>query len=208
MNRRSALGAIGISSLALVSAKIPLRDSPIINNLIKRWKSSKRYTLKIFDAMPAADLEFSPSAEQMSFAQHFMHLAYTNNSFIGVLVDTKTYADYDALQDADFFLDRPDPISVFYPDRLQKREALQNKQLVSDYLMATFDYVISSLKNLTDEVLTKGADKVKPWYLAGHTNLDLILRSESHTAHHRAQAIAYLRMKGIQPPGYSKNNTL
>lgn len=157
--------------------------------------------------MPAEHIEYSPTAEQMSFAQHFIHIGYTNNSFIGVLVDTKTYPDFDALKIADFFLERPDPVSPFFPDRMQQREAQENKTLVSQYITTTFDYVISSLENLNDTVLTRGADKIKPWYLEGHTNLDLILRSESHTAHHRAQAIGYLRMKGIQPPGYSKNNT-
>lgn len=55
-------------------------------------------------------------------------------------------------------------------------------------------------------MLTKGENKVKPEFLSGHTNLDLILRGESHTAHHRAQAIGYLRMKSIRPPGYTVNN--
>ena len=108
--------------------------------------------------------------------------------------------------DADFFLERPDPVSVFFPDRMQTRDAKANKDLVLTYLESTFDYVISSLETLHDALLVLGEDKVKPWYLNGHSNLDLILRSESHTAHHRAQAIGYLRMKGIQPPGYSKNN--
>ncbi|MFS4445227.1 DinB family protein [Maribacter sp. 2307UL18-2] len=207
MNRRLLLSTIGLSPLALISAKIPVTDTPIVDNLIKRWKNSKTYTAKVFEAMPAEHIEYSPTEEQMSFAQHFMHLGYTNNSFIGVLVDDKTYPDYNALKDADFFLERPDPVSPFFPDRMQKREAEQNKALVSAYLTSTFDYVLSSLENLNDALLTRGEDKVKPWYLEGHTNLDLILRSESHTAHHRAQAITYLRMKGIQPPGYSKNNT-
>ncbi|WP_273568622.1 DinB family protein [Maribacter halichondriae] len=207
MNRRLLLGLIGLSPLALISSKIPA-NNPIINILIKRWKKSKEYTMIVLEAMPEDDLEFQPTKEQMSFAQQFMHIGFTNNAFIGILMDSKTYPDFEALMEANFFLERPDPINLFQPDNLQIRDAKENKALVSKYVADTFDYVISSLANLSDEMLARGENKEKPWYLEGHSNLDLILRSESHTAHHRAQAIGYLRMNGIQPPGYSKNNTL
>ncbi len=208
MKRRLTLGLLGLGPLTLIAAKFPSLGNPIIDDLIKRWKKSKDYTLAVLDAMPSQELEFRPAMEQMSFAQHFMHLGFTNNSFIGILVDSKTYPDFDALMEADFFLDRPDPINLFQPDYLQKREPDENKALVANYVSNTFDYVIASLENVTNESLTYGLDKIKPWYLEGHTNLDLILRAESHTAHHRAQAVAYLRMNGVRPPGYSKFNTL
>ena len=206
MNRRLLLGMVGLSPLALLSAKIPSLDNPLVANLIKRWKQSQTYTLAILDAMPLDLLEFRPSPEQLSFAQHFMHLGFTNNSFIGILVDTTTYPDFDSMIKASFLLERPDPINLFQPDALQKRTPEENKMLVVNYLNATFDFVVSSLETITDDDLSNGLEKEKPWYLAGHTNLDLILRGESHTAHHRAQAISYLRMNGIQPPGYSKLN--
>jgi len=126
MNRRVILGLIGLSPLALVSSKIPSENS-IVDTLIRRWEKSKEYTLLVLDTMPEDKLEYRPSIQQMSFAQHFMHLGYTNNSFIGILVDSKTYPDYDALKDAEFFLERPDPISVFQPDELAKRDAKENK---------------------------------------------------------------------------------
>jgi len=207
MNRRFILSSIALSPLALLSSKIPLNKS-MVNILVKRWKKSKEYTMQVFDSMPEDKIEFQPSLYQMSFAQHFLHMGYTNNMFIGVLMDSKTYADYDALNDASFFLKRPDPINLFQSDKLQERAASENKALVATYLAETFDYVISSLSKLDDAMLTKNENKEKPWYLEGHTNLDLILRGESHTAHHRAQAITYLRMNKILPPGYSKNNTL
>lgn len=206
MNRRLLLGMVGLSPLALLSAKIPSLDNPLVTNLVKRWKQSQTYTLAVLDAMPLDQLEFRPSPEQLSFAQHFLHLGFTNNSFIGILMDPKTYPDFDTMIKAAFLMERPDPINLFQPDALQKRNPEENKMLVVNYLNATFDFVVSSLETITDDDLTNGLEKEKPWYLAGHTNLDLILRGESHTAHHRAQAISYLRMNGIQPPGYSKLN--
>jgi len=207
MNRRLLLGLIGLSPLALIASKVPTEDA-LVAILINRWKKSKAYTLAVLEAMPEDKLEFSPSMAQMSFAQHFLHLGFTNNTFIGILIDAKTYPDFNALKNAEFLLELSDPINIFQPDALAKRGSKENKALVSEYVTATFDYVISSLTTLSDAALASGIEKEKPWYLEGHSNLDMILRSESHTAHHRAQAICYLRMNGIQPPGYSKNNTL
>lgn len=180
----------------------------MVKLLIRRWKKSKEYTLAVFDAMPTDQLEYRPLANQMSFAQHFIHIGYINNSFIGVLIDAKTYPDFEALRGASFFIKRPDPVHLFEPDSLKKRTPAINQKLVRDYVVKTYDFVITSLENLNDQDLIIGEEKEKPWYLGGHTNLDLILRGESHTAHHRAQAILYLKMKGIIAPEYSKHNTL
>jgi len=205
MKRRLILSLIGLSPLTLISSKI-LSNDPIVAILIRRWKKSKEYTLAVFEAMPENDIEYTPSEVQISFAQHFMHLGFVNVMYMGILLDPKTYPDFDALKDEEFMMSPPDPINLFQPDVLQKRDAKTNKALVTKYVADTFDFVISSLDKVSDEVLTKGENKEKPWFLERHTNLDLIIRGEQHTAHHRAQAIAYLRMKGVQPPGYSKHN--
>ncbi|MEY8021799.1 DinB family protein [Muriicola sp. SD30] len=207
MNRRSILGLLGLAPLALISSKVPT-DNLLIANLIRRWKRSKEYTLAVLEAMPAESLEYSPTEQQMSFAQHFLHLGFTNNMFLGILLDKNTYPDFEAMMKADFFLDRPDAVNLMQPDRLEKREAEINKALVAKYVADTFDYVITGIGTLTDEMLAGGEQREKPWFLEGHSRLDLILRGEGHTTHHRAQAIVYLRLKGIQPPGYSKYNTL
>lgn len=207
MNRRLLLSMAALSPLALISAKIPAADS-LLPILIRRWKGGRQYTLEVFDAMPEDSIEFTPTLEQMTFAQHFMHLCFINNMYMGILLDSKTYAGFDTLMEAEFFIDRPDPVNLFQPDKLSKRDAGVNKALVTKYIGDTFDYVISGLGQVTDAQLAQGADKIKPEFLANHTNLDLIIRGESHTAHHRAQAIGYLRMKGIRPPGYTVNNKL
>ena len=137
MNRRLLLGIFGLSPLALLSSKIPFKDSPIVENHIKRWKQSQKYTTAVLDTMPLDQLEFRPTPEQMSFAQHFMHIGFTNNSFIGILTDTTTYPDFEAMMKADFLLERPDPINLFQPDNLQKRLPEENKAMVLNYLNET-----------------------------------------------------------------------
>ncbi|WP_092580445.1 DinB family protein [Hyunsoonleella jejuensis] len=208
MNRRKLLGLIGLSPLAFLSSKMPSNENTFIVNLIKRLEASRTYTIAVFNTMPEKDLEYSPTEAQLSFAQHFLHVGFTNNVFIGILLDSKTYPDFNSVMKADFLIERPDTVNLFQPDTFKSKDAKANKKKVVDYLNATFDYVIAGIGKLDDNDLKRGADKVKPWYLEGHTHLDLILRAETHTAHHRAQAIGYLRMKGVQPPGYSKYNTL
>ncbi len=205
MKRRLILNLLGLAPLTLIAAKIPNTNS-LVATLIKRWKSSKTYTLAVLEAMPEGAIEYRPSEDQMSFAQHLMHLGFTNTMYIGILLDTTTYKDFDALKKADFLIWPPDDISLFQPDTLGERDLKTNKALVGKYIADTFDYVIAALDNVSDELLSKGEKKEKPWFLSGHNNLDLIIRGEQHTAHHRAQAIAYLRMNGVQPPGYSKHN--
>ncbi len=205
MKRRLLLSAIGLSPLALISSKIPV-NNPIVENLIKRWESSKEYTMAVFEAMPEDTLEYAPSKEQMTFVQHFMHLGLINNFYMGILTDAKTYKDFPALIKAEFLIPRPDPINLFQPDYLEERDPKVNKELIAAYVASTFDYVISSLRTVNDESLTLGKNKVKPDFLSGHTNLDLILRGESHTAHHRAQAVVYLRASGVRPPKYTPYN--
>ncbi|NAS13326.1 DinB family protein [Poritiphilus flavus] len=207
MNRRLILSLIGLSPLALIASKIQESRS-LMDILIRRWTQSKEYTLAVFEAMPADNIEFSPTAEQMSFAQHFMHLSLINNFYIGILMDQKTYKDFNAMINADFLLERPDPINLFQPDQLEKRDTAANKALVLKYVSDCFDYAISCLGLLNDSILSGGIEKEKPEFLSGHTNLDLILRGESHTAHHRAQAVVYLRMMGIRPPTYTPYNKL
>ena len=120
MNRRQLITFMGLSPLALISFKTPKDEQPIVRNLIKRWKQSKVYTLAVFDAMPAAMIEYSPTEDQMSFSQHFMHFSLINNFYIGILMDTKSYPDFNALIKANFLVERS--------DNLMKRPPETNKQ--------------------------------------------------------------------------------
>lgn len=196
---------IGLSPLAFISAAGP-PEKDLIQILLKRWKSAKEYTLVIYDAMPDEKIEFSPSTAQMTFSQHFMNACFFNNAYLGVMQDKSEYPDFDSLVKANFIIARPDDINLFQHASLKQRSTTENKKLVSDYIAKTFDFAIATLAQINDGDLPKGLDKKKPAFLDGHTNFDLILRGESHNAHHLGQAIAYLRMNGVTPPNYAKFN--
>ncbi len=74
--------------------------------------------------------------------------------------------------------------------------------MIATYLAKIFDFVINTLKEINEGFLSLGLEKPKPFFLENHTNLDMILRADVHTAHHRAQTIVYLRLKGVKPPSF------
>ena len=75
--------------------------------------------MAVFEAKPEHNIEYVPSEDQMSFAQHFMHLGLINNFYIGILIDSKTSKDFDALIHAKFLVARPDQINLIKQDYLK-----------------------------------------------------------------------------------------
>jgi hypothetical protein len=46
----------------------------------KHWQTSKEFTLAVAEAMPAADYNFKPNDEEMSFGKVMAHIAMANNN--------------------------------------------------------------------------------------------------------------------------------
>lgn len=44
------------------------------NELIKKWKGNKRYTLKFVEAMPDEDFDFKPTSEMKSYKSQLSHI--------------------------------------------------------------------------------------------------------------------------------------
>lgn len=194
-----------MSPLALVSAKYASEDK-LVKLMIRRWEKSRAYCLAVFDAMPEEFIEFSPSEDQMTFTQHFVNLCFFNNMYLGFMIDSSEFTDIKVLFESKYLIQRPDDIGLFNSDNLKQETNAANKKRVAAYIDKTFDFSIATLNQINDEFLGKGLERPKPGFLKGHSNLDLILRGESHTAHHRGQAIVYLRIKGIKPPDYGGFN--
>lgn len=207
MKRRSILNLIGVSPFALIPTQDAVKNE-LVNDLKSRWEKSKEYSLAVFGAMPEDNIEFSPAKNQLTFAQHFIHLSFFNVLFIGFMMDKADFTDFESLMQKDYLIQPPDDIDIFKMGYLTKQSGDVNKKRVMDYISDTFDFAINTFPQINDEILSQGKEKPKPWFLEGHSNLDLILRGESHTAHHRAQAIVYLRLKEVVPPSFAEFNTL
>ena len=67
------------------------------------------------------------------------------------------------------------------------------------YVEENFDYCTSVIEKISlADLDRKGIIDENYW--REHTGRDLLLRAFAHTSHHRAEAIVYLRLKGIEPP--------
>lgn len=143
------------------------------DTFIHHWQDTRTYTLAIFDAMPADGMEVKPNPAQRGFADQFDHIARANNAYF------KAFNIGHA----------PEPPKV------------KDRDSVRAFLAASFDWIDEVLRKMTEKELVRADYKFSP-RLPPHSGTDLCMRAYMHTAHHRGQAVVYLRVKGITPPAW------
>ena len=125
----------------------------------------------MMEAMPADGFDSRPDPAQRGFGEQFIHIARANNAYVSAFGILKP----------------PAPPET------------SDKQACRSYLAASFDYVTEVLNKLTGKDLARQDLKFSP-KLPPHSATDLFMRAYMHTAHHRGQAVVYLRVRGIVPP--------
>ena len=143
------------------------------DSFVKHWLVERDYTLAVAKAMPAEHYGFKPNPVQRSFGEQLTHLAAANIAYFSA-----------------FDLMKP-------PERVQSSD----KEVTQKALNASWDYSLAVLHKLTEKDMMR-SDLGRPRFPA-HTATDLCLRAYTHTAHHRGQAIVYLRVKDIAPPTWA-----
>ncbi|TDB61805.1 DinB family protein [Arundinibacter roseus] len=145
--------------------------SPYLTDFLPRWQTTLGYSLKVLEKMPAGKFSYTPSPTQRTFGQQFTHAAYWNSFYVGLLA-------------------RQPPLPE--PKEL-------SKEIVIDYYKTCHAQCTAVFETLTDVQLDQtGYGKEAYWQK--HTGRDILLRAYTHTAHHRAQALVYLRLNDIEPP--------
>lgn len=185
MDRRKAIASIAASPIVAV----PIVAAPIAaaatnsgwknqfaeqlrDDFAAHWKSTAEYSLECVEAMPAEHFSFRPVDEQRTFAEQLVHFAASNRGYFASFEKSVTRET------------QPQDLS---------------KAAVREYLRRSFDATQSELESLTEEDFNRRDLKFND-RSAPHTAQDIFLRAYMHTTHHRAQAIAYLRLKSIEPP--------
>ncbi len=143
------------------------------DSFLQHWEVERGYTLAVAEAMPAEHYNFKPNPVQRSFGEQLIHLAAANTAYF----------------------------SAFGLIPMPERVTAADKDTAHRYLNSSWDYTIRVLRKLTEKDILRN-DLGTPRFKA-HTASDLFLRAYTHTAHHRGQAIVYLRMKGITPPTWA-----
>jgi uncharacterized damage-inducible protein DinB len=161
----------------------PLHAQPAamlsVDDFVRDWQISKRFTLAVAQAMPAASYDFKATPEEMTFGEQMMHL--TSSLFATFYRMSGVRPVYDALP------------------------KLVTKEVVVDWIDKSFDYVIQVLPKLTDQQLSETRFPVNFDGRPGPNinGRDMMMNMFIHVAHHRAQCEVYLRLKGITPPIYT-----
>ncbi len=143
----------------------------------KHWQTSQEFTVAVADAMPAADYNFKPNAEEMSFGKLMAHIAMANN---------RAFATVSGLKPPEV----PAAIAAAYKDP----KGVFDKESTIRFLRDSFDFCAKALADITPEKLDAATGPL--------TGRERLWAYFTHTAHHRGQAEVYLRMKNIKPPDY------
>lgn len=138
------------------------------------WQRNLNYSKAVAEAMPEVNYDFRPTDEAMSFQEQWLHVA-DNISMLTSRI-TGDRKNFYRKEDASGF----------------------NKADVLDVLDRANAYVLDLIRNasesqLNEEIEFGGVSMTKE-------NIFYLLRD--HQAHHRAQCLVYLRMKGVSAPGY------
>lgn len=153
----------------LVNAQVKTAD------IIKEWERSKAYTKEYLDAMPESGYTLKPTPQMRSFAEQMLHIADANYGLASSALNVKSPIELGALE----------------------KSADKSKANVTRLVMESYDYIISSIRKMTEAQLSEQVKMIGSFDMDKRTGLAKTLE---HQAHHRGQTTVYLRLAGITPP--------
>ena len=176
MKKVSLLFAI----LALVFASSSVFAQFTQSQMIAEWQRAKLYTKAYLDAMPEDGYGFKPTPEIRSFAQQMLHLADVNYVFATVASD------------------KPNAIGESFasPHNINEKTVSPTKEATTKAVMYSYDWVISTLQNMTPDQMLETTKFGKHEITRG----GLYAKAFEHQTHQRGQTTIYLRLKGVTPP--------
>ncbi|MES2331865.1 MAG: DinB family protein [Bacteroidota bacterium] len=138
---------------------------------IKDWERAKAYTGEYLATMPADKFSFRAQDSIRTFAQQMLHLSMGNLG-LGANGTGAT--------------------AIFGGFNMEKSPTAQNKDSVTYYVNASYDFVINGLKAMDAAKLgeTQGRFTRYVW----------VMKTFEHQTHHRGQCTIYIRLLGIKPP--------
>jgi uncharacterized damage-inducible protein DinB len=160
-----------------------LAQTTVKDALVKHWKTSEEFTLAVARAMPADGYKFRPTPEEMSFGQLMAHIGAAN---LNACANASGLAK-PAL---------PPGLALWAKDSAKVEV---DRDTAIQFLSDSFDFCVKAAGSMTPERL----DSVEGPANRNLTGFEWLWAYFTHTAHHRAQAEVYLRVKGIKPPDYA-----
>ena len=170
---------IGVILLSLLTVPA-LAQSSIKESLVKHWKTTGDFTIAVAKLMPAADYNYKPVPEELSFGEVLIQVGVANLGACAVASGQK----------------RPDVTPALMAAEQGKSPA--DKDATLQFLANSFDFCNQAVASMTPEKF----DAVVGSPNRKMTGFEWLWAYFTHTAHHRGQLEVYLRLKGIKPPDY------
>jgi len=149
------------------------------SQMVAEWQRAKIYTKAYLDAMPEDSYSFKPTPEIRTFAQQMLHLSDANYVFATVASD------------------KPNPVGeTLAAHHVNEKMASPTKEATIKAVMDSYDWVISTLQNMTPDQL----QEITKFAKYDITRSGLFGKSFEHQTHQRGQTTIYLRLKGVTPP--------
>ena len=149
------------------------------SQLVAEWQRAKSYTKAYLDAMPEDGYSFKPTPETRSFAEQMLHLSDANYMFAAVASDKQNPAG-----------------ETIATHNVNEKTVSPTKEAVTKAVMDSYDWVITTLQNMTpgqlQEITKFGKHEL--------TRSGLYGKAFEHQTHTRGQTTIYLRLKGVTPP--------
>lgn len=142
------------------------------------WALARDRTLEVAKAMPEEFYSYQPTPDVKSFGQQMAHIANSMRSMNNRFILGSRYDDFE--KDA---------------SKVSKSELIED-------LESAFNEVISTLVSMNDRSLQAAGKQHGAFPL---TKWQSFLFMQDHVTNHRAKAVLYLRLKGIDPPDYGYN---
>jgi uncharacterized damage-inducible protein DinB len=142
----------------------------------QKWQNSKQYLIEVAQAMPESEYGFKPVADEMSFGEQMKHIV-GNVSWLS----------------SSFIAKQENPFSK---ELIAKAKT---KAEIIEMLGKVFDFAYQNVQTITENNLSEEVE----FFVKPTNKLQILNLLQDHQTHHRAQAIVYLRLKGIKPPAYS-----
>lgn len=149
-------------------------------DLIGQVEYVQKQILDLEKAIPDGKMKWRPNKEVRSISEVYSHIAFANYMVLKIAGVTP-----------------PEGINIASPEDAKKWEkASTDKKVIREQLVKSFDFVKSSIGNMSDATLENMVD----FFGQKMSVRSVLLGLLSHMHEHLGQSIAYARMEGVVPP--------
>ncbi|MGB3144901.1 MAG: DinB family protein [Maribacter sp.] len=163
---------------SLVAPPVHSQENSFITDYVERLENSRKYLILVAEKMPEDTYEYKASPESMSFAEHFMHIAWAMDWHSQSLLGGRKARDWET----------------------DTELKVANKS--KEEMIATIDKTFEATIQLISEFDTSTFNDRLDYLGLDRTKRQIFLLLADHITHHRAQMLVYLRLNGLKPPRY------